>query len=167
MEKKILALKGNIRKVSPAISYFRNISKWRLPVSLFIACVWADAHGPSYGQQMALIIAISGLRTLAIVSQCHPRRKEERNKRNRGREGKGERQISQGSVTKRSTQKIICSSSFGQCLSWFTPTAVAKYHRLGNLQTPEIYFSQLDGDISKITTYLASWFLRDPFLVYG
>lgn len=45
---------------------------------LFVACVWANAHGPSYGQQMALIIAVlgSGIWQL-FLNIVHGEKKEE------------------------------------------------------------------------------------------
>lgn len=55
--------------------------------SLFVAHVWVDAHRLLYGQQMALMIAVSGLRALEIVPQYHPWRKEERNERTGKSEG--------------------------------------------------------------------------------
>lgn len=82
---------------------------------LCVACVWVDAHGPLYGQQMALMITLSGLRDLELfVNIFHEEKKKEMKGLGKVKEGDrregGKIEIYQGSITKRSTQKLSLSS---------------------------------------------------------
>jgi hypothetical protein len=123
--------------------------------SLFVACVWADAHGPSYGQQMALMFAVSGLRVLAIVSQYHPWRKEERNERNRDSEGREEKTRKKDRLIRVVLPRDLPQRRLSPL--FLVNACLGSLPFLWQNTIGEVTYKH--SDVFTMTTYLVSWFL--------